>query len=124
MLGAFRAAASGMVAQQQLIDVVSNNLANLNTPGFRASQARFHDLMYERAPVCGELLANAGEAPASPGSSPALQDLVQTGDGGAAYTRDGSFSRDALGRLVTSGGQIVLPETRIPADARDIRVDS
>jgi flagellar basal-body rod protein FlgG len=146
MLGAFRAAASGMVAQQQLIDVVSNNLANMNTPGFRASQARFHDLLYERAPVGGELVRGAGEAPASPGSSPALQDLVGTGvrvaatsrsfepgqilhdedplhmaiagegffvvqtdDGGAGYTRDGSFSRDALGRLVTSGGQIVLP---------------
>src|SRR5918911_258263 len=161
MLGAFRAAASGMVAQQQLIDVVSNNLANMNTPGFRASQARFHDLMYARAPVGGELVRNAGEAPASPASSPALQDLVgtgvqlagtsrsfepgqllqdddplhlavegegffvvQTADGGAAYTRDGSFSTDALGRLVTAGGQIVLPETRIPADAHDLRIDS
>ena len=161
MLGAFRAAASGMTAQQQLIDVVSNNLANMNTPGFRAIQARFHDLMYERVPVGGELVRNAGMAPPSPGSSPALQDLVgtgvglaatsrsfepgqllqdedplhlaiqgegffvvQTGDGGAAYTRDGSFSPDALGRLVTSSGQIVLPETRIPADAHEIRVDS
>src|SRR5947207_14963442 len=130
MLRACRAAASGLVAQQQLIDVVSNNRANMNTPGFRASQARFHDLMYQRAPVGGELVANNGEAPASPGSSPALQDLigtgvrmaattrsfepgqvmqdddplhlsvqgegffvVQTADGGAAYTRDGSFSQ-------------------------------
>src|SRR5690349_3035474 len=160
MLGAFRASASGMAAQQQLIDVVSNNLANLNTPGFRASTARFHDLLYQRAPVGGELAPNAGAAPPSPGTSPALQDLVgsgvrlaatsrsfepgqmlqdddplhlaiqgegffvvQTDDGGAAYTRDGSFSQDGLGRLVTSGGQIVLPETRIPADAADVHVD-
>jgi flagellar basal-body rod protein FlgG len=150
-----------MAAQQQLIDVVSNNLANMNTPGFRASQARFHDLIYQRAPVAGELVANRGEAPPSPGSSPALQDLVGTGvrlaattrsfepgqividddplhmaidgegffvvqteDGGAAYTRDGSFTVDAVGRLVTAGGQIVLPETRVPADAHDVRVDS
>src|SRR5262245_60072142 len=161
MLGAFRAAASGMVSQQQLIDVVSNNLANMNTPGFRASQARFHDLLYQRVPVAGEIVPGAGEAPPGPASSPALQDLLGTGvrvaatsrsfepgqilqaddplhlaiagegffvvrtdDGGAAYTRDGSFARDALGRLVTSGGQIVLPETRIPADASDVRVDS
>src|SRR5438477_12864059 len=79
MLGAFRAAASGMVAQQQLIDVVSNNLANMNTPGFKASQARFHDLIYQRAPVGGELVANDGVAPASPGSRPALQGLLGTG---------------------------------------------
>jgi flagellar basal-body rod protein FlgG len=161
MLGVFRTAASGMAAQQQLIDVVSNNLANMNTPGFRASQARFHDLLYQRAPVAGELVANDGEAPPSPGSSPAMQDLigsgvrlaatsrsfepgqivvdddplhmaiegegffvVQSDDGGAAYTRDGSFTVDAVGRLVTAGGQIVLPETRIPADAHDVRVDA
>src|SRR2546423_15311881 len=79
MLGAFRAAASGMTAQQQLIDVVSNTLPTMTTPGFRASQARFHDLMYERAPVGGELVPNAGAAPASPASSPALQDLIGTG---------------------------------------------
>src|SRR5437879_3877945 len=131
-----------MVAQQQLIDVVSNNLANINTNGFRSSQVRFHDLMYQRLPPGGQILPGAETADSSPTASPQNQDLigsgvrlietnrhfepghivpdddplhlaiegsgffvVQTGDGGAAYTRDGSFSTDAVGRLVTAGGQ-------------------
>jgi flagellar basal-body rod protein FlgG len=151
-----------MVAQQQLLDVVANNLANVNTPGFKASDVKFHDLMYQRLPVGGEFggqQVQSGDD--NPSSSGALRDVigggvkvvatgrdfqagkieqdddplhaaiqgvgffvVQTPDGGAAYTRDGNFSIDAVGRLVTANGDIVLPETRVPADAHDVRMDS
>jgi flagellar basal-body rod protein FlgG len=50
--------------------------------------------------------------------------IVRLADGSAGYTRDGSFTRDQLGRLVTASGDVLLPETHIPAEARDIRIDS
>ncbi len=163
MLAAFRAPISAMVAHQHMLDQLSNNLANISTPGFKASQINFEDLMYARTPVGGDvgnrpdLIATAEEL----GSSRSATDLagagvrisatprnfqegqtqidgdplhltiqgtgyfvVRTADGGASYTRDGNFSRDAVGRIVAQNGEIVLPETRIPADARDVRVDS
>src|SRR5438034_1504542 len=144
MLGAFRASATGMMANQGMIDVISNNLANINTPGFKQSRTLFQDLLYQNVSPVGDFqpgadkglqdLVGAGVTVAAtprsfePGSL--IQDddplhmairgegffVVRTADGGAAYTRDGSFSRDAVGRLVTRNGDVVLPETRIPAD--------
>lgn len=156
MLGAFRAPVSGMMANQQMLDVIANNLANINTPAFKQSRTIFQDLIYERMMPTGQFGAvgapgvdttsplqdrlGAGVAVGATAMSfapgPVIQDgdplhlaiqgegffVVRTADGGAAYTRDGAFSRDALGRLVTAAGDVVLPETRIPADARDIRV--
>lgn len=156
MLGEFRSAVSGMMANQQMLDVIANNLANINTPAFKQSRTVFQDLVYARMAPTGDF---SGAATADPSQAlqdrlgsgvaiggtatsyapgPMIQDgdplhlaiqgdgffVVRTADGGAAYTRDGSFSRDALGRLVTQAGDVVLPETRIPADARDIRVDN
>ena len=160
MLGVFRAAATGMVAHQELIDAVANNLANTNTPGFKFSRPVFQDLIYERVPPVGDFVGPTQRPVGGPGSSPQLQDLtgagvgvvgtprsfeqgeilpdgvplhaaiegegffvVNTPDGGAAYTRAGNFQRDAAGRLTTGNGEIVLPETRIPADARQIHID-
>lgn len=161
MLGAFRAPVTGMMANQQLLDVISNNLANINTPGFKQNRAMFQDLIYEKLAPAGDFggLATVSTDPTDP--TGVLQDqlgsgvvvaatprsfeagtiihdrdplhmaiqgtgffVVRTADGGAAYTRDGSFSKDALGRLVTKNGDVVLPETRIPPDAQDIRVDA
>lgn len=162
MLGAFRASASGMMANQSNLDVIANNLANINTNGFKTSRARFYDLIYQRMPVNGQL----GPDPSAVSTDPAalggrnLLDVVGTGvrvadtersfemgnlvhdgeplhaaiqgegffvvrtaDGGAAYTRDGGFERDQVGRLVTKNGDVVLPETRIPPDAREVRID-
>jgi flagellar basal-body rod protein FlgG len=163
MLPIFQNPASGMISHQQMLDVVSNNLANLNTPGFKAARTQFQELLYRRIPTSGQPLPLGPEAQpvGGPGSSPRLRDLVGAGvrlgaiernlepglitpdgdplhaairgegffimrlaDGSAAYTRDGSFTRDQLGRLVTSNGDVVLPETHIPADAVDIRIDS
>jgi flagellar basal-body rod protein FlgG len=151
-----------MAANQQLLDVISNNLANINTPGFKQNRTLFQDLMYQKLAPAGQFGDDA-RAVSTTGdvSQSALQDqvgsgvriastprsfepgaliaddnplhlairgegffVVQTADGSAAYTRDGSFSRDSVGRLVTRDGGIVLPETRIPPDARDVRIDS
>lgn len=163
MLPIFRIPASGMISHQQMLDVVSNNLANLNTPGFKAGRTQFEELLYRRIPTNGQPFAIGPESEpvGGPGTSPRLRDLVGAGvrlgaternlepgvitpdgdplhgaiqgegffivrlaDGSAGYTRDGSFTRDQLGRLVTANGDVVLPETHIPADAQDIRMDS
>ena len=163
MLTAFRAPVSSMMAHQQMLDQISNNLANVNTPGFKTSRISFEDLLYSRAPMAGDVGSRPDliATPDELGSSRATTDLtgagvrisatlrnlqegetridgeplhlaiqgigffvVRTADGGASYTRDGNFSRDAIGRIVSQNGDIVLPETRIPADARDVRVDS
>jgi flagellar basal-body rod protein FlgG len=157
MLGAFRSPVSGMMANQTMLDVIANNLANINTPGFKQNRTLFQDLIYQKMAPTGDfanLVSTSGDptsqlqdqlgtgvtiagTPHSFEAGPVMQDndplhmaiqgegffVVGTADGGAAYTRDGSFSRDALGRLVTKTGDVVLPETRIPADARDFRVD-
>src|SRR5579863_4987973 len=105
MMRALYSAATGMQAQQFNLDTISNNLANVNTAGFRANQARFQDLIYQTL-----------RAPGAPvGSSAKLftqGSLVQTDnpldvaiqgdgffqvtlpDGTTAYTRDGSFKMD------------------------------
>lgn len=161
MLPVFQTPASGMVAHQQMMDIISNNLANLTTPGFKGTRTQFQDLLYRRLPTSGLLTAAVEPPVGGPGSSPRLQDQIGTGvrvsstdrnlesgeilpdgnplhaavqgegffivglaDGSAGYTRDGAFTRDQLGRLVTANGDIVLPETRVPAEAREIRIDT
>lgn len=157
MLGAFRGPVSGMIANQQMLDVIANNLANINTTGFKQDRAQFADLIYQNIAPTGDFSGTAATMsdPMSllqdqqgmgvkiagtahsfePG--PLVRDddplhmavqgegffVVRTADGSAGYTRDGSFSQDALGRLVTKAGDVVLPETRIPADATDVHVD-
>jgi flagellar basal-body rod protein FlgG len=160
MLPVFQTPASGMVAHQQMMDIISNNLANLSTPAFKGTRTQFQELLYRRLPTTGQLFANVEPPIGGPGSSPRLRDQIGIGvrlssternltagavlpdgnplhaavqgdgyfvvglaDGSAGYTRDGAFTRDQLGRLVTAGGEIVLPETRIPAEARDVRID-
>jgi flagellar basal-body rod protein FlgG len=161
MLPIFQSPASGMISHQQMIDVVSNNLANLNTPGFKAARTQFQELLYRRIPTSGQRIPAPTEPIGGPGTSPRLRDLlgagvrlgatgrdleagvitpdgnplhaavngegffiVQLADGSAGYTRDGGLARDQLGRLVTANGDVVLPETRVPADASGIRIDS
>jgi len=148
---ALRTAASGMRAQQTRTEVIANNLANVNTTGFKRSRAHFEDLLYQT--VQGSTVVGAPEA----GTVPAIQvgrgvrlssvqrlhaqgaventgrslDLaiegegffqVQTPDGQVAYTRDGSFTVSDQGTLVTQGGYTVVPGIRIPSDAAEITV--
>lgn len=151
MIRSLWTAASGMNSQQQNIDVISNNLANVNTTGFKKSRVHFQDLMYQVLREAGAPTTQGTQVPAGieigngvrvtdtqkiltqgsfQGTGNAL-DLVIEGDGffqillpdgNIAYTRDGSFKRDNLGRVVTSDGFFVYPEVYIPEDATSVAV--
>jgi len=146
-------AASGMAAQQTNIDVIANNLANVNTTGFKSSRVDFQDLYYQTVQLPGAPSAEGVQAPSGIqvglGARPAAVqkifspgDFRQTGnpldaaiegdgffqvtgpDGGIAYTRDGAFKLDGQGRLVNTDGYSLEPELVIPADAQNISIGS
>lgn len=144
-------AATGMQAQQLTLDVVANNLANVQTAGFKRSRVDFQDLVYETLQAPGAASAQGQEIPSGfqvgHGSrAVATQrlfikgDLQQTGNtldlaiegegffqiqqpnGDLAYTRSGAFKKDSQGRLVTSDGFTVDPEITIPDNALTVTV--
>jgi flagellar basal-body rod protein FlgG len=133
MLRALYSAAAGMESQQMNLDVISNNLANVNTTGFKESKLEFQDLLYQTTRAAGSQQGGGNVLPGSlqigQGSIPVSTeriftqgDLSQTGgnldiaiqgqgffqvqmpDGSQAYTRDGSFKTNAQGQIVTSDG--------------------
>ncbi len=139
-------AATGMLAQQTNVDVISNNIANANTTGFKSSRAAFQDLVYQSYEREGALTSDAGTA-APTGVDVGLGvrtagtvrlhtqgglartenelDLaiegkgyftVNTPDGGQAYTRDGNLSLNAQGQIVTLQGYEVDPGITVPED--------
>jgi flagellar basal-body rod protein FlgG len=153
MIRALWTAASGMQAQQFNVDVISNNLANVNTAGFKRSRPDFQDLLYESARSAGAtsnagsqyptgLQVGLGSTVVSTSKIFAQGDFKQTGNpldmviegdgffqvttpnGGTAFTRAGSFKLDAQGRVVTSEGWPMTPEVTIPANATEISVGS
>lgn len=146
-----KTAATGMAAQQTRIDVIANNLANVNTPGFKRSRAHFEDLLYQT--IEGEQRVDSAEtevtAPVQVGRGTRLSGIqrvheqgtmeltlrpldvavdgegffqVRRPDGTTAYTRDGSFTISDQGMLVTASGYAVLPEVRLPEDITDIKI--
>lgn len=151
MLRAFSTSATGMAAQQTMVDVIANNLANINTTGFKKSQVSFQDLLYIK-------LKNAGAEVVSGLNSPSglevgsgvrtaatvrvytggeLQsterplDIAITGDGflqvsmpngDIKYTRDGSLQTNADGELVTSTGYRIEPAISIPTDITSLDI--
>jgi flagellar basal-body rod protein FlgG len=133
MLRALYSAASGMQSQQMNLDVISNNLANANTTGYKMTKLQFQDLLYQNTREAGSQQGGGNQLPSSlqvgQGSVPVATerlftqgDLTQTGnnldvaiqgqgffevqmpDGTLAYTRDGSFKTDSQGRIVTNDG--------------------
>jgi len=153
MIRSLWTAATGMAAQQVNIDIISNNLANVNTSGFKKSRADFQDLLYQNLRTAGTTEAQGSQVPTGiqVGLGTRLAavqkiftqgdfketgnplDLVIEGDGffqvlmpngETAYTRDGSFKLDAQGRIVTSDGYPLQPEIAIPAEATSISVGS
>ena len=151
MLRAFSTAATGMTAQQMIVDTIANNLANINTVGFKRSQVDFQDLMYVKLAEPGRETAAGVTAPSGfeigSGVRPASTlkvftqgemqntgrnlDIAIEGDGflkvtlpggQAGYTRDGSLRINATGQLVTSSGYALEPAISIPTDARSISV--
>jgi flagellar basal-body rod protein FlgG len=146
MMRALTTAGTGMIAQQFNLDTISNNLANVNTTGFKHQRAEFTDLMYQTykgsSTNSGAVqvgLGSAFSATASDFSEGALQNTanpldlaivgsgffqVQKADGALAYTRDGAFKRDANGLMVTSDGYPLEPPITIPANATAISVSN
>jgi len=153
MMRGLWAAASGMAAQETNIDVIANNLANVNTTGFKSSRVDFQDLYYQTLRLAGATTSEGSQVPAGIqvglGSRPsAVQkvfspgDLRQTGnpldiaiegdgffqitssDGKVVFTRDGTFSKDGQGRLVNADGYALEPAITIPAEAQSISISA
>jgi flagellar basal-body rod protein FlgG len=151
MITALYSAATGMEAQETHINVIANNLANVNTTGYKKSRANFQDLLYQHGRAVGSAATANTQVPtgiqiglgtrtASVEKVYTVGDLQRTGsdldfaiegdgffqvelpDGETAYTRDGSFKKDSEGRLVTSDGNPVLPEIVIPENSTKIAV--
>jgi flagellar basal-body rod protein FlgG len=143
-------AASGMTANQFNLDIIANNLANINTHGFKRNTAHFSDLLYQNLRLPGQQLAGGSTLPTGTqvglgvgtGSTSQIftqgavqttgneTDLAISGDGffkvitpnGAAYTRDGSFGIDPTGKIVTADGYPIEPEIIVPPDKESISI--
>jgi flagellar basal-body rod protein FlgG len=151
MMRAFSTSATGMMAQEMLVDVIANNLANVNTTGFKRSQIEFQDLLYSKLTEPGTEVAPGINAPTglevgtgvrvastlrvfSPGQ------LENTGrsldvsirgngflqvlmpNGETRYTRDGALQTNANGQLVTLTGYQLTPAISVPADAASVDI--
>lgn len=146
-------AATGMAAQQTRVEVISNNLANMNTTGYNARRAEFADLHYQQVTRAGSINSATGAIvpagvqlglgvrPTAVTMEVAQGALGQTGgdldvaiegrgyievqlpSGNAAYTRDGALKRTGEGQLVTSDGHPVVPDVTIPDDTRSISIN-
>ncbi|MHC4206390.1 MAG: flagellar basal-body rod protein FlgG [Planctomycetota bacterium] len=153
MLRAFSTAATGMSAQQMMVDVIANNLANINTTGFKRSQINFQDLLYVTMQEPGTEISSGINSPGgleigsgvraastikvyTPGE---LQntgrnlDIAISGEGffqvtmpsgDKRYTRDGALQINANGELVTTTGYIIEPAITVPTDATSISIEN
>jgi len=150
MLRALYTAATGMKAQQLYLDNVSNNLANINTTGFKKSQVNFQDLLYDKKFIAGSQSAQGFEIPAgiqlgggvrpistskvfTQGNQQTTSrslDLAIEGngffqitrpDGTIGYTRDGAFELNSKGEVVTADGLPLSPTITIQ-DAKEISI--
>lgn len=145
-------AATGMACQQTNIDVVANNLANVNTNGFKKSRASFQDLMYQNIRTAGASTAGGGQIPSGiqigMGSKVvSVEKLFLQGDyantknqldvaiegkgflkltsnGREVYTRSGAFKLDKDGYICDSNGNRLQPEFAVPARTATITIDS
>lgn len=144
-------AKTGLDAQQTRMSVISNNLANVNTTGYKQSRAAFEDLLYQNVRQAGGqssqdtilpsgLMLGTGVRTVATEKIFTQGNIVQTDnaldmaiegqgffqvlrpDGSLGYTRDGTFQVDAQGQLVTSSGYAVQPAITIPEDAQSITI--
>lgn len=153
MSRALYTAATGMIAQQMNVDNIANNLANVNTTGYKKSKLEFQDLLYQQLRLAGATQAEGAQVPVELqigyGTRPVATQrifsqgtIVPTGnpldvsidgdgflqvtlpDGTSAYTRDGALKISAEGTIVTSDGYPLEPQLTIPQDASDINISS
>jgi flagellar basal-body rod protein FlgG len=151
---ALHTAATGMMAQELNVQVISNNIANMRTTGYKRQRVEFQDLLYEHVSRIGtQTSAQGNKLPVGIDlgggvktvGTPRLMTqgtLSQTGssldlairgegffkiqlpDGTFAYTRDGSFQMDAQGRIVTAQGNVVQPSISIPANSSGLTINA
>lgn len=153
MIRALWTAATGMTVQQINLDVVANNIANVNTHGFKRSRADFQDLMYQTLRLQGVRTEGGNQVPTGiqighGARLASVQKIFTQGDlqetqneldlaiqgngffqvtlpnGERAYTRAGAFKRDAEGRIVTSDGYLLEPVITIPQNATQISIEA
>ncbi len=153
MNSALWVAKTGLDAQQTRLSVISNNLANANTMGFKSGRAVFEDLLYQNVRQVGAqssegtqlpsgLMIGTGVRTVATEKSHAQGNLIQTEgsldlaiqgrgffqvlrpDGSLSYTRDGSFQLSATGEIVTAGGYLIQPAITVPANAQSVTVGS
>jgi len=153
MMRSLWTAGSGMIAQQLNIDNIANNLANVNTTGYKKSRIDFQDLLYQTTRAAGTPVIQGAQVPTGiqighgvrPVSTQKIftqgefkptdgpLDILIEGegffqvllpDGSVAYTRDGAFKRDGEGKVVNSDGFPLAPELEIPEDATDISIST
>ncbi|MFD1333712.1 flagellar basal-body rod protein FlgG [Methylopila musalis] len=147
-------ASSGMAAQEANVELISNNIANLRTTGFKRQRAEFQDLLYQSMRRVGSTTSEAGtllptgvdigsgvKLVATPrvmsqgtvAPTEKTYDLAIRGegffqidlpDGRTAYSRDGSFELDATGQLVTADGYVVQPGITVPDNALSVTINS
>jgi flagellar basal-body rod protein FlgG len=153
MIKSLNTAATGMQAQQANMDVISNNLANTSTVGFKKSRAEFEDLVYHTQKEPGQATGFNSITPVGVQTglgvrTAAIQkdfengsaiitknplDLqiegagffqLQTPDGQVVYTRDGQFKKDPAGRVIDKNGNVLQPEITIPAEATALEISN
>jgi len=151
MMRALWTASTGMEVQQLNMDVIANNLANVNTAGFKKSRADFQDILYQTLRAAGTSAGEGNEIPTGVqvglgAKVAAVQKLFTTGDiyqtgndldlaiegngffqvtlpnGDTGYTRAGALKKDSTGRLVTSDGYPLSPEIVIPENATRVAI--
>jgi flagellar basal-body rod protein FlgG len=147
-------AATGMAAQELNVQVISNNIANLRTTGYKRQRAQFQDLLYETLRRAGSATSDQGtmvpsgiqigsgvktastarvmsQGPLTPTEK--QYDVAIRGeglyqislpDGRTGYSRDGSFEIDAQGQLVTHDGYLISPAIVVPTDAISVSISS
>jgi flagellar basal-body rod protein FlgG len=151
---ALHTAATGMMAQELNVQVISNNIANMRTTGYKRQRAEFQDLLYEHVRRIGTQTSNQGNilpvgvdlgGGVKTVGTPRIMTqgtLSQTGseldlairgegffkvlmpDGTFTYTRDGSFQMDQQGRIVTVQGQVLVPGITLPQNATGLTINA
>lgn len=144
-------AKTGLDAQQTRMSVVSNNLANVNTTGFKQGRAVFEDLLYQNVRQSGGQSSQDTQLPSGMNLGTGVRvvateklftqgSMLNTGnaldvavkgrgffqvllpDGNLAYTRDGTFQRNAQGEVVTASGYLVQPSITVPDGAQSVTI--
>ena len=144
-------AKTGLEAQQTRMTIVAQNLANVNTTGYKRSRAIFEDLLYQNLVQAGGLTSQQTEAPTGLNLGTGVRmvatdkqfaqgNIINTNntfdmaiqgrgffeillpDGSQAYTRDGTFQRDSDGALVTSSGYALQPAINVPSTAEAVTI--